>query len=110
MGVPITVKLNTVEIAAGWRFPMRRHLKYTPYAGGAVLFTKYSEKSDFEQPIDPSRSPATATRSWAASTRRSTNGSTPPLRCSTGMVPDALGKTGVSKLYEETDLGGFVAA
>ena len=46
-GVGIDVGLRTIEIGGGWRIPIRKHPKFTPYAGAGVLFVNYTEKSQF---------------------------------------------------------------
>ena len=51
-GIPITVRLSTTEIGGGWRFPLRKQPKDTPYAGGALLFVHHTETSDLATPSD----------------------------------------------------------
>lgn len=107
-GIPITVRLGTTEIGGGWRIPMRKHLKYTPYLGGALLFVQHSEKSDFATDTENISDSATGysvlggvdielQKRWYLTGEAQYR-----------FLPNAIGATDVSKMTGETDLGGFV--
>lgn len=108
-GIPMTVTLQTIEVAAGWRLRLRKMPKYTPYVGGGVLFVGYGEKSDLETPAESVSESFTGYTilggfdillrpRWFAT-----------IEAQYRIVPDAIGSGGVSQVYEEKDLGGFVA-
>ena len=106
LGVPIRVRLRTVELGAGWRFVHRRLPKYTFYGGAGVLRVRYAEESDFARDEDVSEG------FWG---RAMFGGVEYPLRSwlvaggevQYRRVPGALGDGGVSAVFGETDLGGF---
>jgi hypothetical protein len=109
IGVPITVRLNTIEIGGGWRFAMRKHPKYTPYGGAALLYTTYSQKSDFELPGDAVDDSNSGYAVFAGLDAQIAKRLYATFEAQYRLVPDAIGNAGVSKPYGETDLGGFVA-
>jgi hypothetical protein len=51
LGIPLTVSATAVEFGAGWRFTGPTGLatvrRYTPFAGGGLGMTSYSESSSF---------------------------------------------------------------
>jgi hypothetical protein len=107
-GIPLSVRLATTEFAGGWRMPMRKHPKYTPYAGAAFLLVHYSETSDFAADADNVSDSFTGysvlggvdiqlKKRWYLSGEAQYR-----------FVPSAIGTAGVSLVYGETDLGGFV--
>jgi hypothetical protein len=107
-GIPITVRLSTTEIGGGWRFPLRKQPKYTPYAGGALLFVHHTETSDLATSGD-----AVSDSSTGYSIFGGIDIHLQKRWYLTGegqyrFVPNAIGTAGVSLLYGETDLGGFV--
>jgi hypothetical protein len=104
VGIPVTVRLSTIEIGGGWRIPMRKHPKYTPYVGGALLLTKYSQKSDFEQPTDAVNDSNPGFSVLGGIDAQVGKRLYATFEAQYRSVPNA----GVSKLYGDTNLGGFV--
>jgi opacity protein-like surface antigen len=51
LGIPMTVTLRPLDLAAGWRWRLTRG-KVSPYAGGGISFVSYKETSDFSQAGD----------------------------------------------------------
>jgi opacity protein-like surface antigen len=51
LGIPMTVTLRPLDLAAGWRWRFTRG-KVSPYAGGGISFVSYKETSDFSQTGD----------------------------------------------------------
>jgi hypothetical protein len=45
LGIPLVVKFQPIDIAAGWRLNRR----VSPYAGGGLTFMSYKESSDFAE-------------------------------------------------------------
>jgi opacity protein-like surface antigen len=109
-GVGIDIGLRTVEIDGGWRFPIRKHPQFTPYAGGGVLFVNYSEDSQFSS----SSSTDNVNESFTGYAVQGGLDLTlsrliyAAVEAQYRLVPNALGDAGVSKSFGETDLGGFV--
>jgi opacity protein-like surface antigen len=107
VGVPLTVEVRPIEIAAGWRIPLDRGRRFVAYGGGGLLFVKYRETSDFAEPgdnVDDSFNGYLAfggidVRIW----RLLSTGVEVQFRS----VPDALGREdSISAAFDETDLGG----
>ena len=86
---------------------MRKLPKYTPYAGGALLFVSYSEKSDFETETVKDSFPGYSILGGLDIRLQSRWFAT--VEAQYRFVPDAIGTGGVSLVYGEKDLGGFVA-
>ena len=107
-GVPITISTKLIEVSAGIRREFHKHPKYEVYGGGGLLFTRYSEKNSFAEPADNVSEAfrgfvghagleysLTKNRKWVA-------GFEGQFRS----VANALGKTGLSKSFNESNLGG----
>ena len=106
-GIPIDVKLQTLEVAGGWRLRLRKLPKYTPYFGGGALFVSYSEKSDLEQPTDTVNESFSGYTFFGGVDIQLQPRWFAQAEVAYRMVPDALGTGGISKIYGETDLGGI---
>ena len=108
-GFPVDLKLNTLEVSGGWREYMKKHPNIALYAGGGVIFVSYSETSPFavteSENFKDKFTGYTALGGLEFSlTKLVTAGVEGQYR----IVPDAIGKDGVSKVLGESDLGGFV--
>jgi hypothetical protein len=106
-GVGIDLGLQTIEIGGGWRLPLRKHPAITPYAGGSALFVKYTEDSRFASSLDNVNESFTGYGIEAGVDLTLTRLVYAAVEAQYRLVPNALGETGVSKSYNETDLGGF---
>ena len=108
VGVPLTVTMTPVEVGAGWRFGSPR-AKAVPYAAGGALMMKYSERSPFAtagDDVDLSKTGYFVLGGVDyAVTRHVVVGGEVQYRS----VPDAIGTAGVSKDYNEKDLGAVAA-
>jgi hypothetical protein len=106
--VPVAVRMRTVELGTGWRFPLPKRPAYTVYGGVGLLRLRYAEVSDFatEEENAPESFWGSAVfgglevRPW----KRLVVGGEVQFRS----VPDAIGTAGVSADFNETNLGGFV--
>lgn len=107
-GVPITVRLNTMEVAGGWRLRLRKLPKYTPYFGGGIVMVGYSEKSDFETEADDVNDSFTGYTFFGGFDMQLKPRLFAAVEAGYRIVPDAIGTAGVSLVYDEKDLGGFV--
>ncbi len=107
-GVGIDVGLRTIEIGGGWRFPIRKHPQFTPYAGGGVLFVNYTEDSQFSASTDNVNESFTGYAVQGGLDLTLSRWVYAGVEAQYRLVPDALGRGGVSKTFNETDLGGFV--
>jgi opacity protein-like surface antigen len=104
LGIPLTLELKPLEIGGGWRF--RLPGRVTPYVGAAWLRVSYRETSEFA--VDDEVGSETFDGRMAfggvevALTRWLVAGAELQYRS----VPDALGGSGASAEFRETDLGG----
>jgi hypothetical protein len=105
LGIPITVQMTPIEVAAGWRFVSSSRV--TPYIGGGALFVQYAETSTFAGAGDDvSQSNRGYTAFGGADVtiaRFLVVGAEAQYRS----VPHAIGKGPVSQDFGETNLGGF---
>jgi hypothetical protein len=104
--IPLEVKMRTVELAAGWRFPVGTRDRIALYAAGGALLLKYDETSDFA--------------AAGENVNESFNGFVfiggaeftvwkwifAGVEGQYRSVPDAIGSAGISDVFNETNLGG----
>ncbi len=108
LGIPMTITFTPVEAGLGWRAPLGKHLH--SYVSGGVTFMRYQEESDFAKDgenVDETHTGFYATAGLELSLTKWIH-----LRGEarfTGL-PGAIGKAGVSKDFDETNLGGFGVA
>lgn len=114
LGIPATVTVTPLDVSIGWRFEGAPRLGPTgkprwrpvPFAGGGFGFQQYEETADFSEPGDDV--------SESHGSYHVLGGIELPFGRHLGAaadvlyrwVPDGLGTSGVSKYYDETDLGG----
>jgi len=109
-GIPVTVKLNTIEVAAGWRLRLRKMPKYTPYAGGGILMAKYSDQSDLEQPTEKITESVNGYTVFGGIDAQVAKRLYVQLEAQYRMLPLTAGETAVPIVSgDKSDLGGFVA-
>jgi hypothetical protein len=106
-GLGIDIALNTFEIGGGWRFPLRKHPTFTPYAGGGVLFVSYSEDSQLSTSTDNVSESFTGYAFQGGVDLALSRLMYVAVEGQYRIVPNALGEAGVSKAFDEKDLGGF---
>lgn len=105
IGVPITVSYAPIEVGAGWNFGT--YSGVTPYAGAGLFRLAYKEESDFGTPDEEVE--------FSKNGYVVFGGVEVPVwkyiivggEAQYRSVPDAIGTGGVSRDFEETNLGGF---
>jgi opacity protein-like surface antigen len=105
LGIPITVQMTPIEVAAGWRFVSGSRV--TPYIGGGALFVKYAETSAFAGSGDDV---SQSNRGYCAFGGADVTISGWLVVGAEGEyrnVPHALGTGSVSQDFGETNLGGL---
>jgi hypothetical protein len=105
-GVPLTLKVQTVEVAAGWRQSPRRHPKFAWYVGGGVAFAKLMSESPAPQPGDNDSDSGSGALVLAGFDRVLWTTLIGGLEVQYRMVDDVIGTGGVSKAFGETSLSG----
>jgi opacity protein-like surface antigen len=108
LGIPLTVGMTPIEIGGGWRSTVDRRGRYAAYAGAGVVFLNYSETTPSGTTDDNTSKTFTGYsvfggfdrtfgKHWVAGAEAQYRG-----------IPNAIGTAGVSQIYNETSLGGFV--
>ena len=106
LGIPVKVTIIPIEISAGWKFRIRRMPKLLPYVAGGYTSYGYRETSSFStvsEDVDD-RFPGYHLRGGAEFKVWRWLGVAGEAAWTT--VPDAIGKSGVSDAFNETNLGG----
>jgi len=128
LGIPLTVTVVPIDISVGWRFApgppkpgaptagqakpgatvtARRSRRPVPFVGGGLGILRYRETADFAQPgddVDESHGSYHVLGGLELPLTRRIGAAVDGLY---RWVPDAIGEGGVSKVYGDTDLGGF---
>lgn len=108
LGVPVTITFTPVEAGLGWRTALGRHVH--SYVGGGVTLMRYQEASDFAadgENVDESHAGYYACAGLEFSLTKWLH-----LRGEARFtsLPNAIGRAGVSKDFDDTNLGGLGAA
>jgi opacity protein-like surface antigen len=106
LGVPVEITVTPIEISAGWRFRIRRAPKLIPYAGGGFTILKYQETSDFASGAENADDSFSGYHLLGGAEYKITRWLGVAGEASWSTVPDAIGESGVSEAFDETDLGG----
>jgi hypothetical protein len=106
LGIPVDVKVTPVEISAGWRFRFQRVPKLIPYAAGGFTSLRYEETSDFSTPSEDVDDTFTGYHVLGGVEYKITRWLGVAGEASWTTIADAIGESGVSEAFNETDLGG----
>lgn len=105
LGIPVTITMTPIEVGGGWRFSVSPRV--TPYVGAGALLMRYKESSPFATTGDDVSISKTGYVAFGgvevSVARHIVIGGEAQYRS----VPDAIGTGGVSKDFNEKDLGGF---
>ena len=107
LGIPLEVKMMPIEIGGGWRHPIDPSRRTEAYAGIGWLRLSYketSEDADASEDIDESFN---GTVLFGGVDFDLSKGFMVGFEAQYRSVPDAIGEGGVSREFEETNLGGF---
>jgi outer membrane protein with beta-barrel domain len=108
-GIGLTVTMTPIEAGAGWRFVSKNGSRFTPYAGVSFLSVGYSETSTFADPAENTSESFKGQAVFGGVEVGVLKGLAVTAEAQYRRVPDALGGGGVSKDFNETDLGGMTA-
>lgn len=108
LGHPLEASLVPIHATLGYRFKGKRLLgkRFTPYAGAGLGLTSYSEKST----VGGVTEEESLTKFGAHGLLGAELGDKHvrfAVEAGYSFVPSAIGVAGVSKVYGETDIGGF---
>jgi hypothetical protein len=105
LGIPLDVSLGHVEIGGGWRMEQpRSHVAL--YGGGGLLRVHYVESSSFADTLDDSDVTFGGYTAFGGVDARVWRWIMAGAEVQYRSVPDALGEGGVSKVFNESNLGG----
>jgi hypothetical protein len=107
LGHPLTVRMIPVHATFGYRFSGRRPQSFVPYLGAGVGLTSYHERSVVAE-IEETESVTKASGLLLAGFELGRGTWRYGVEASYSWVPDAIGVGGISKIYDEKDVGGFV--
>lgn len=106
LGIPVEITVTAIEVSAGWRFRFRRAPKFAPYAAGGVTMLQYRETSEFATPSEDADDRFNGYHVIGGAEYKISRWLGLAGEASWSTVPDAIGKSGVSAAFDETDLGG----
>jgi opacity protein-like surface antigen len=104
LGHPLDMRLATIQATAGWRFRPDRSL--VPYAGAGFGWAFFDEESTVAG-VRESNSQSKASGHVLAGVEYGRRRARFAVEAQFLAVPDTIGGGGVSKVYGETDVGGF---
>jgi Outer membrane protein beta-barrel domain len=106
LGIPVDVTVTPIELSGGWRFRIRSLPKFSPYVAGGLTAMKYHESSDFSTAGDDVDDTFSGYHLLGGAEYKITRWLGVAGEASWTTVPDAIGESGVSAAFNETDLGG----
>ena len=107
LNIPLTVSMTPVEVGGGWRFLTRT--RAVPYVGGGFLAQLYSEKSSFAGPGEDVSQTNFGYMALGGIEVETTRWLVVGVEAQFRGVPNAIGQSGVSQSFGETNLGGLTA-
>ena len=106
LGIPATVTITPIEVNVGYRFDFGSWV--VPYVGGGGGWHKYSETSPFNEESENVKETFTGYQVAGGAEFRLARWLGAAAEAQWSRVPKGLGQddNSVSKMFEETDLGG----
>jgi hypothetical protein len=106
LGIPVDVTLSPVELSAGWRFVFRRTPKLIPYAAVGVTLLNYRESSALATAAEDTNDSFRGYHAFAGVEYKFNEYVGLAGESAWLTVPDAIGESGVSAAFNESNLGG----
>lgn len=106
LGIPVDLSVTPIEISGGWRFRFRRLPKLIPYVAGGITSMYYRETSEFSTSLENTDAFFNGYHLMGGAEFKVWRWLGLAGEASWTTVPDAIGEAGVSKVFNETDLGG----
>lgn len=106
LGIPVDLTVTPIEISGGWRFRIRSLPKLSPYVAGGLTAMKYHESSEGSTSVDDVDDTFNGYHLLGGAEYKITRWLGVAGEASWTTVPDAIGESGVSAAFNETDLGG----
>jgi hypothetical protein len=106
LNIPTEVTITPIEFSVGWRFRIRRAPKFQPYVAGGYTSMQYSETSDFATDAENVDDSFSGYHLLGGAEFKITRWLGMAGEAAWTTVPDAIGEGGVSKAFDENNLGG----
>lgn len=106
LGIPVTISVTPIELSAGWRLRIRSAPKLVPYAAGGFTLLQYRETSAFAEEDENVDETFNGYHVLGGVEYKLARWFGLAGEASWSTVPNAIGESGVSKAFDETDLGG----
>ncbi len=106
LGIPVEITVTPLELSGGWRFRLRRLPKFIPYAAGGLTFMRYQETSDFAGTTENTDATYNGYHLMGGAEYKIRRWLGVAGEAAWTTVPDAIGESGVSRSFDETNLGG----
>ena len=105
LGIPASVSVMPLEISGGWRFRVRRLPKLVPYVAGGLTSVHYEETSEFATSAENTNEFFNGIHLLGGAQYKIRPWLGVAGEASWSTVGNALGDAGVSKVFNESDLG-----
>lgn len=106
LGIPLEVTITPLELSAGWNFRLRSAPKLQPYVMGGYTSYAYEETSEFAGSTESVDERFNGFHLGGGAEYRMLRWLGIAGEFIWTTVPDAIGESGVSAEFDETDLGG----
>ncbi len=106
LGIPVEVTVVPIEISVGWRARLRRLPKLVPYAAAGVTSMKYQETSFSSTTAEDVEERFAGYHLMGGAEYKILRWLGVAGEVAWTTVPDAIGESGVSQAFDETNLGG----
>jgi hypothetical protein len=107
LGVGLEVQMTPIEIGGGWRITLGPSRRAEVYGGAGLLRLRYQETSEGADSGEDLDESFNGTLVFGGVDFNLSNGFMAGFEAQFRSVPDAIGEGGVSREFEETNLGGF---
>ena len=106
LDIPVEITITPLELTAGWQFRLRRMPRIRPYLGGGFTSYGYKETSEFATGAENVHGRFNGYHLLGGAEYRVARRIAVGGEVTWTTVADAIGRSGVSDLFNETDLGG----
>ena len=106
LNIPLEITITPLELSGGWQFTVRRLPRLRPYVAAGYSSLGYRETSPFNTPAEDVDDRFSGYHAYVGAEYRITRWLGLAGEANWTTIPDAIGTSGVSAEFEETDLGG----
>lgn len=106
LDIPVEITITPLELTAGWRFRLRRLPRFRPYVGGGFTSYGYNETSELATDAENLDERFNGYHLLGGAEYRVARWIAVGGEVTWATVADAIGASGASDAFNETDLGG----